>query len=241
MQENRPIVLSIAGFDPCGGAGVLADVKTFEQLKTQGMAIITANTIQTEDCFEAIEWMDIAMVKKSIETLIHRYVVKVVKIGVVKDFMFLKSIVDTIKVNNSKAFIIWDPVIKSSSGFNFFKEDDIKELPVVLPYIDLLTPNYDEYELLGSVLTEDNKVLIKGGHREEQVGVDILRIGTHEIAILPDTTSVHPKHGSGCVLSSAIAAHFALGHNLETACRLGKKYVEQYLNTHPSLLGHHHD
>lgn len=65
MQKKRSIVLSIAGFDPCGGAGVLADIKTFEQRKTQGMAVITANTIQTEDCFEAIEWMDIAMVKKA--------------------------------------------------------------------------------------------------------------------------------------------------------------------------------
>ena len=241
MQENRPIVLSIAGFDPCGGAGVLADVKTFEQLKTQGMAIITANTVQTEDRFIAIEWQDIQMVQKGIETLMHRYAIHVIKIGIVKDFMFLKSILDTVKANNSEAFIIWDPVIKSSSGFTFFKEDDIKELPVVLPYIDLLTPNCDEYKLLESELTESNNVLIKGGHREEQVGLDILRIGTHEIAILPDTTSAHPKHGSGCVLSSAIASQIALGHNLETACCLGKKYVEQYLNSHPTLLGHHHD
>lgn len=241
MQENHPIVLSIAGFDPCGGAGVLADVKTFEQLKTQGMAIITANTVQTEDRFIAIEWQDIQMVQKGIETLMHRYAIKVIKIGIVKDFLFLKSIVEAIKKYSPEAFIIWNPVIKSSSGFTFFKEDEIMKLPEVLVDIDLLTPNVDEYKLLESVLTESNKILIKGGHREEQVGLDILRIGTREIAILPDTTSVHPKHGSGCVLSSAIAAHFALGHNLETACRLGKKYVEQYLNTHPSLLGHHHD
>ena len=162
MQENCPIVLSIAGFDPCGGAGVLADVKTFEQLKTQGMAIITANTIQTEDRFIEMEWQDIQKVQKGIETLMNRYAIQVIKIGIVKDFTFLKSIVDTIKANNSKAFINWDPVIKSSSSFTFFKEDDVKELPVVLPDIDLLTPNYDEYELLGSVLTENNNVLIKG-------------------------------------------------------------------------------
>jgi len=241
MQKNRPIVLSIAGFDPCGGAGVLADVKTFEQLKTQGMAIITANTIQTEDNFVAIEWQEVSIIQKSIETLMNRYAIHVIKIGIVKDFMFLKSIVDTIKAINSETFIIWDPVIKSSSGFTFFKEDEIMKLPEILDDIDLLTPNVDEYQLLESVLSESKQVLIKGGHREEQVGVDILRIGTHEIAILPDTTSAHPKHGSGCVLSSAIAAHFALGHNLETACRLGKKYIENYLNSHSSLLGHHHD
>ncbi|KAA5532079.1 bifunctional hydroxymethylpyrimidine kinase/phosphomethylpyrimidine kinase [Paenimyroides baculatum] len=241
MQENRPIVLSIAGFDPCGGAGVLADVKTFEQLKTQGMAIITANTIQTEDHFVASEWQDIQTVQKSIEVLMNQYIIQVVKIGVVKDFTFLKSIVDTVKVNNSETFIIWDPVIKSSSGFTFFNEDDVTKLPEVLANIDLLTPNVDEYKLLELVLTESNKVLIKDGHRKEQVGVDILRTGTHKIAILPDTTSVHPKHGSGCVLSAAIAAHLTLGKDLETACRLGKKYVEQYLNSHPYLLGHHHD
>jgi len=241
MQENRPIVLSIAGFDPCGGAGVLADVKTFEQLKTHGMAVITANTIQTEDHFMAIEWQDIQTVQKGIEMLMHRYAIKVIKIGIVKDFMFLKSIVDTVKVNNSEAFIIWDPVIKSSSGFTFFNKDDVKKLPEALTDIDLLTPNFNEYQLLESVLTQSNNVLVKGGHRKEQVGVDILKIGSHETAILPDAVSVSPKHGSGCVLSSAIAAAIALGQDLETACRLGKKYVEQYLNSHHSLLGHHHD
>lgn len=241
MQENRPIVLSVAGFDPCGGAGVLADVKTFEQLKTQGMSVITANTIQTENHFMAIEWQDIQTVQKGIETLMHRYTIKVIKIGIVKDFMFLKSIVDTVKANNSQAFIIWDPVIKSSSGFTFFNKDDVKNLPEVLTGIHLLTPNFDEYELLKSVLTQSNNVLVKGGHRKEQVGVDILKIGSHEIAILPDAVSVSPKHGSGCVLSAAIAAQITLGQGLETACRLGKKYVEQYLNSHHSLLGHHHD
>lgn len=171
----------------------------------------------------------------------HRYVVKVVKIGVVKDFVFLKCIVDTIKASNSKAFIIWDPVIKSSSGFTFFNENDLEKLPRVLTDIDLLTPNFDEYEQMESVLTKHNKILIKGGHRKEYVGVDILRIDSQEVAILPNTTSVYPKHGSGCVLSSAIAAGIALGQDLETACQFGKKYVEHYLNSHPSLLGHHHD
>lgn len=241
MQENRPLVLSIAGFDPCGGAGVLADVKTFEQLKTHGMAVITANTIQTEDHFMAIKWQDIQTVQKGIEMLMHRYAIKVIKIGIVKDFMFLKSIVDTVKVNNSEAFIIWDPVIKSSSGFTFFNKDDLKKLPEVLTEIDLLTPNFNEYQLLESVLTQSNNVLVKGGHRKRRVGVDILKTGSHEIAILPDAVFVSPKHGSGCVLSSAIAAQIALGQGLEIACRLGKKYVEQYLNSHHSLLGHHHD
>lgn len=241
MQKSRPTVLSIAGFDPCGGAGVLADVKTFEQLNVQGMAIVTANTIQTEDNFMTIDWQHIPTIQRSIKTLMHRYAIKVIKIGIVRDFMFLKSIVDIIKANSSAAFIIWDPVIKSSSGFTFFNKDDITILPQVLADIDLLTPNFDEYKLLESVLTESNNVLIKGGHRKEQIGVDILRTGTQEIAMQPSVISVSPKHGSGCVLSAAIAAHKALGQHLETACQLGKKYVEHYLNSHPSLLGHHHD
>lgn len=241
MQKNRKIVLSIAGFDPCGGAGVLADVKTFEQLHTQGMAIVTANTIQTEDSFLTIEWQDVRSVQKSIETLMHRYPVNVVKIGIVRDFMFLETILKTIKKNSSNMFIVWDPVLRSSTGYTFFNENDLRLLSEILPQIDLLTPNFDEYQLLEPLLSHSAKVLVKGGHRKEQIGVDILKVGKDAVTILPGDLTVFPKHGSGCVLSSAIAAHIALGRDLETACRLGKNYVEQYLNSHSSLLGYHHD
>lgn len=243
MQGDRPIVLTIAGFDPCGGAGVLADIKTFEQVQVQGMAIITAHTIQTENRFVCLEWQEIDRIQKGIRTLMDQYKIDVIKIGVVRDFEFLKAVVECVKSQNGNAFIIWDPVITSSSGFNFFKEEDLRDLSSIAETIDLITPNYDEYNLLEfySEIKNLNALFVKGGHLKEDIGMDILQDGKTETVFPPTTDNVYPKHGSGCVLSSAIAAHLALGKTLEEACRLGKLYVEQFLNSHPALLGYHNN
>ena len=91
MSENRPFVLTIAGFDPSAGAGVLADVKTFEQHHVFGFAINTGNTIQTEDVFYEIQWTDLTFVLKSLNTFFKKYEIKVVKIGVVPSLDYLKE------------------------------------------------------------------------------------------------------------------------------------------------------
>mgnify|MGYP000996419588 CR=1 FL=1 len=239
MQENRPIVLSIAGLDPCAGAGVLADIKTFEQLKVYGMSVITANTIQTEDAFFDIQWHAIDTVLQTIHTLMQRYNIAAVKIGIVPNLAFLHAIVQAVKTNNSNAFIVWDPVLTSSTGFDFFYEADWSEHIGVLQQLDLITPNYNEYQILSTHLDTETNLFIKGGHRTEQVGMDILRIGHFEKQFEPQVDAVFPKHGSGCVLSAAIAAYGSLGYTLIEACSHAKKYIETYLNSHPSLLGYH--
>lgn len=241
MQINKPIVLSIAGFDPCAGAGVLADIKTFEQLGIQGMAVLTANTIQTEDTFLAVEWQDIAIVVSGICTLMNRYPISVVKIGVVPDFQFLKIIVDTVRKENPTCFLIWDPVIKSSTGYSFFNTEEVDVLPEVLGVINLLTPNLEEYYLLAKYLSDSGHILVKGGHDEVRKGWDTLKYGMEDIALPPGDTTCFAKHGSGCVLSAAIAAQIAQGKDLLLACQLGKIYVERFLNSHPSLLGYHNN
>lgn len=191
MQADRPFVLSIAGFDPCSGAGVLADVKTFEQHHVQGMAVVTANTIQTEDAFFKLEWLPLEEILESIKTLMKRYKFKAVKIGIVPDMNYLKEIINTIKFSNGNTFIIWDPVIQSSSGFSIFNKNDIANLLEVLDLIDLTTPNYDEYLLLKEQIQSNktNTVLVKGGHRNDLKGVDILYQNGAEILIQP----IHKK------------------------------------------------
>ena len=119
MSENRPIVLTIAGFDPSGGAGVLADVKTFEQHKVYGFAINTGNTIQTENEFHKIQWTPIDFVLESIKTLLDSYAIRAVKIGIVPSLDYLKQIIFCIKKHSPKIKIIWDPVLKSSTEFDF--------------------------------------------------------------------------------------------------------------------------
>lgn len=241
-KQQRPAVLSIAGFDPSGGAGLLADMKTAEQLQTRGMAIMTANTIQTEDTFFHIDWVDVKVVCMGIEALMQRYPIQVVKIGIVKDLAFLAVILHAIRAQDPAAFIIWDPVLKSSSGFSFFDAADGNALGRLLPAIDLLTPNAEEYQALAPALTDfPNALLLKGGHREKERGVDtLLQPGTC-IDFPPGAGAIYPKHGSGCVLSAAIAAYLAQGKKLAEACRKAKAYTEQFLNSHPSLLGFHYD
>jgi len=242
MQKEKPIVLSIAGFDPCGGAGVLADIKTFEQLHVRGMAVLTANTVQTEDTFSTIIWADIDVVQKGIKELMQRYMISVVKIGIVKDTTFLAAILTSVYTCNPDVFVIWDPVLKSSSGFTFFKADDMELLKGIIPKIDLLTPNFEEYQILELLLKNyfPNAFLIKGGHRKDQKGVDCLIQTGCTTDFHPQVDRIYPKHGSGCVLSSAIAAHIACGSGIEEACRQAKTYIEQFLNSHPSLLGFHY-
>ncbi|MDR6406243.1 MULTISPECIES: hydroxymethylpyrimidine/phosphomethylpyrimidine kinase [Chryseobacterium] len=238
--------MSIAGYDPSGGAGLLADIKTMEQLKVQGLGVCTAMTLQTESQCLSLSWQPLDEILNSIDVLMKNYSIHVVKIGVVKDAEFLTEIVKTIKSINPEAKIIWDPVLKSTSEFCFFDLNTISRLENILKQIDLMTPNYNEYKILeGNNLFKDLNnscsVLIKGGHREDKLGIDILLENGKEITIHPngETSVFYPKHGSGCVLSSAIASHLALGENLENACRNGKLYIEKFLTSNSTLLGFH--
>ncbi|WP_313214966.1 hydroxymethylpyrimidine/phosphomethylpyrimidine kinase [Soonwooa sp.] len=245
MYSERPFVLSVAGFDPCGGAGILADVKTFEQHQVQGLAVMTANTLQTENHVFSVDWIGIEDVLKSIKTLLDFYPIKAVKIGIVPNSQYLKRIVDVLKMSNSKPIIVWDTVLKSSSGKTFFNEDDIQNVMEILPLLDLITPNFLEFEYLKSmkILNENQKmpcnVLLKGGHRKDAEGLDILFTENEIFDIKPKTEKVFQKHGSGCVLSSAIVANLALGNTIKQACIEAKNYMENYLNSSPNLLGHH--
>ena len=241
MQRDRPVVLSIAGYDPSGGAGVLADMKTMEQLHVQGMAVLTASTIQTEDEFIQLEWLPLEFLLESISILLVRYPVRVVKIGVVRNAGFLQAIIEGVRNCSKDIIIVWDPVLVSSSGYTFFSKKDIKILESLATKIDLITPNYNEYlTLCASLDLEGYKnVLVKGGHRKNMLGTDVLIQSKTETAFLPTRKVLFEKHGSGCVLSSAIAAYLARGKTMKEACWCGKQYIEQFLNSSPSLLGKH--
>lgn len=131
MSANRPFVLTIAGFDPSGGAGILADIKTFEQHHVYGLAVNTGNTIQTENEFFEMQWTDIAFVLNSVEKLFGNYTIKAAKIGIVPSLNYLKEIVFAVKRLSPKTKIIWDTVLKSSSEFNFItieSQDDLIEI-----------------------------------------------------------------------------------------------------------------
>ncbi|WP_294269559.1 hydroxymethylpyrimidine/phosphomethylpyrimidine kinase [uncultured Chryseobacterium sp.] len=240
----RPFVMTIAGYDPSGGAGVLADIKTMEQLRTSGLAVCTAITVQTEsECLD-LEWQPMESITRTAELLLKKYPVQTVKIGVVKDAAMLGEILEMIIRINSEIKVIWDPVLKSTSEFAFFDLDTLAQLDKVMDKLCLVTPNWNEYQVLtGNHLFQGNicSVLMKGGHRTDRPGTDVLLLHGMEIPLQPSDESrlYTPKHGSGCVLSSAIASWLARGEDTETACRKAKLYVEHYLKSNPSLVGYH--
>ncbi|MFA9186988.1 hydroxymethylpyrimidine/phosphomethylpyrimidine kinase [Flavobacterium sp. FBOR7N2.3] len=250
MSTNRPFVLSIAGFDPSAGAGVLADIKTFEQHQVYGFAINTANTIQTENEFVSIQWTALDFVLQSIETLFKAYEIKVVKIGIVPSLDYLKSIVFLMKKLSPKTQIVWDTVLKSTTEFDFLRIENQKDLVAVLNELELITPNYYEILKLDSKeksvenitekLSKNCAVLLKGGHHPTEIGTDYLHTSNQFFRLESKNGKTHQKHGSGCVLSAAITANLALDQELLTACKNAKSYTENFLLSNPTQLGNHY-
>ncbi len=249
MQRDRSIVLSVAGFDPSAGAGVLADIKTFEASFVYGLAICTANTFQTDQSFLRCDWFKIEDVEQQIEILSNRFSIEVVKIGIVPNFNFLEKVADKILKNNPLCKIIWDPVYKSSTGFQFFDTEWTNEdRNRVLSKLYLLTPNTAESKVFskcedaldgGKYLSQFCSVLLKGGHSSVSSSSDILFAHSKEIVFESDRFKTQGKHGSGCVLSASIAAQLSLGCSLEEACVEAKKYISNYLLSSENLLGYH--
>jgi len=250
MDANRPVVMSIAGFDPCGGAGILADIKTFEQFKVYGLGINTAQTLQTENDFISIRWETENDILKALGTMLAHYDVKAIKIGIVENIGTLRKIVSFIHQKNKEIKIIIDTVIKSSSGFNFWNEKTNEtQLFDIMSKSFLITPNYNEaLQLMPADNSKDAaqklaawcNVLLKGGHNSDEVGVDYLYTKTGIRKFIATTSTISAKHGSGCVLSAAITANLALGFDLVTSCTNAKRYIEQFLASNNTLLGYHH-
>ncbi|MES2132964.1 MAG: hydroxymethylpyrimidine/phosphomethylpyrimidine kinase [Bacteroidota bacterium] len=249
MSYNRPIVLSLAGFDPCGGAGVLADIKTFEQHQCLGMAINTAITRQVEDEFISVEWLSLHTIIDQLKTLTDRYDIHFVKIGIIENLDTLLEVVSYLKQQNKHVAIVWDTVLSASGGFNFIETLDKEKLKALLKNIRLITPNVNEVKKLSGLAHETDAaidlasychVLLKGGHSKENEGVDFLFSGDRVTEIKKQTSKIiYPKHGSGCILSAAITSQLALGNDLETACQKAKQYIETLLNSNSNLLAYH--
>lgn len=242
--------MTIAGFDPSAGAGILADIKTFEQHRVQGFAVQTANTIQTEDTFFKIEWTTLDFVIQAMEVLFEKNNIKAVKIGIVPSLCFLKEIVFFIKRLSPKTKIVWDTVLKSSTNFDFLTVENQSLLIEILMQVDLITPNFNEILKLSPKDIHPTKtakdlskycaILLKGGHNPNEIGVDYLYQKNEIIRLPPNKLLPIEKHGTGCVLSAAITANLALELSLEMACKNAKKYIEAYLQSNQTKLGYHY-
>ncbi|MEJ6979151.1 hydroxymethylpyrimidine/phosphomethylpyrimidine kinase [Pedobacter sp. P351] len=243
MTSERPVVLSIAGFDPSGGAGILADIKTFEQNLVYGFGVLTANTFQTDTDVKDLSWIPLAEIKDQIKLLMDRWEIEWFKIGIIESADVLHQVVQFIIQQNQEAKFVWDPVLRSSSGFPFFRSD--RDIATLLKHITVLTPNLPEFEILigkeenALSLSESTMIYLKGGHREDaELGKDVLYWNSRKYIFEAKNLGTS-KHGSGCILASAICSNLALNIPVQLAFEKAKQYIEQVLSSNPSLLGWH--
>jgi len=248
LNKNK-YILTIAGFDPSSGAGITSDIKTFEAHGLYGLSVCTAITVQNDICFKDCEWVATEVIIPQIETLFERFEISVVKIGLVASWEVVSILLDKLKSLNPEIKVILDPIIKATAGFDFHTTENQDVLDKIFKQCYLITPNYEEIEqLYPHLVIQDTiehiskltNVYLKGGHRKDKKGWDELYHSSIVMTSLPPNTDiVFDKHGSGCVLSSAIASNLLLEQPLEDASKNAKEYIEVFLNSNESLLGTH--
>ena len=254
MKENintlstRPTVLTIAGLDPSACAGILADIKTLEAHKVNGMSVCTANTRQNVNKFEEPNWIKFDDILSQLNLLQKEKYFDFVKIGLIENFLVLDKIIDELLSQNKSVKIIWDPICKASAQFEFHKNIDQKLLEIICSKLYLVTPNLNEIKLLVpgkitddacSYLAKFCNILLKGGHSTDNTSTDTLFIQKTIHRFKANKLANFSKRGTGCVLSSAILANLANGQELINACENAKKYITNYLTSNDSQIGYH--
>jgi hydroxymethylpyrimidine/phosphomethylpyrimidine kinase len=248
MPTPRPYALTIAGFDPSAGAGVLADIKTMEANSVYGLAACTALTVQNDVAFERVRWVPLADVQDQIRLLLGRFPVRFIKIGLIESLPILLELVTWLKAQNPALGIIWDPVLRATAGYEFHDRPEAGLLQAICRELALLTPNRPEAlrllstaspEAAAEALAAWCPVLLKGGHATGPEATDLLLTGTERRELSAPRLPHGEKHGSGCVLSAAVLARLALGDNLGAACWAGKAYTTAFLGSNDTLLGYH--
>lgn len=237
--------LTIAGSDPSGGAGIQADLKTFSALGVYGATAITAVTVQNTQSVKYVHKLPAQVVYNQIVAVMEDVTVDAVKIGMVNDAETLDAIVRALTAYRPK-YLVVDPVMVSTSGCALMQPDALAIMKErLLPMADLVTPNLPEaWTLAGTDTSVDDAaqailrlgvkaLLIKGGHAEGKTKTDYLYIykgeGLKRVELTAETVDTLNTHGTGCTLSSAIAALLACGNGLEDAVRKAKEYLTEAL------------
>jgi len=246
LIHHYPRVLSIAGSDSGGGAGIQADLKTFAALGCYGMTAITALTAQNTCGVRAIHGVPPEMLRDQIDAVVEDIGVDAVKIGMLHSPEIVRTVAQAL-ARHSLPHVVFDPVMVATSGAKLITDEAISVLVTELfPRAAVITPNLDEAGLLvGRTLRSQpdmlsaaqtllgqgaRAVLLKGGHLAGDDVADLLLLPNGEpIWLHGPRIQTANTHGTGCTLSSAIAAHLALGLGLVDAVRAARRYIRQAL------------
>ena len=243
----RSSVISIAGFDPSAGAGILQDVKTMENLGIRGFGVCSAITFQTEDEFFGVSWIPPHQIQLQFDLLMKKYDVQVMKIGLIQSIEVLDELVSFIRKKYPEIKIVWDPILRASAGFRF--HDGINEALMyeILSQIFLVTPNVSEATALMEMKDEMKavesiarfcNVVVKSYQNESGVYDILIENGKKDLFPVGHLTE-EQKHGSGCVYSAALTSFLASGRSLRDACLKAQNYTIQFLDSEKGLLGSH--
>jgi hydroxymethylpyrimidine kinase/phosphomethylpyrimidine kinase len=237
-----PNVLSIAGSDPSGGAGVQADLKTFSALGCYGMAALTALTAQNTRGVSGVHVPPAAFVAAQIDAIFEDVEVHAVKIGMLASGEIVEMVAGRLRAHGARNIVL-DPVLVATSGDSLGAPDVVEAMKRHLfPLASLVTPNVPEAaRLSGGVAADDlaglealaralhaqgtQAVLVKGGHLGGALAEDVLFDGASVRVFKAERVATRNTHGTGCTLSSAIAAYLAYGKSLGEAVAVAKDYL----------------
>ena len=252
-------VLTIAGVDPSGGAGVLADIKAMSALGTFATGVVAALTAQNTRTVSGVMPVPADFVRRQIDTLFEDVRIDAVKIGMLGAKDVMATVAEALKAHAAPKIVL-DTVMVAKSGDRLMPDDAVAFFrETLLPIAGLITPNLPEASvLLGREVTQIDQmheaaqdlysfcgtggaVYLKGGHAEGDLLRDVFYDGKRFVDL--DGPRVHTKntHGTGCTLSSAIAALWARTDNLEEAVRAARRYMQQAVAAADDLsVGHGH-
>jgi len=251
MSKAPPRILSIAGSDSSGGAGIQADIKTITMLGGYAMSAITTVTAQNSVGVQAIAPMSGDVVYSQINSCVDDIGVDAIKIGMLHDIEIITAVADAIE--DVDVPIVLDPVMVSTSGSVLIAPDALSAMREKLfPLAFLITPNLPELSHLTQSSPKTNSdmiqaaeglsketgsaILAKGGHTEDARVVDVLiQPGGRAVQFDHARIDTPHTHGTGCTLSSAITTLLGHGQSLEHAVRLGRNFVLQAIQEAPGF------
>jgi hydroxymethylpyrimidine/phosphomethylpyrimidine kinase len=250
-RTQTPIALTIAGSDSGGGAGIQADLRTFHAFGVFGTSAVTAITAQNTTGVSRVHPIPLEIVRAQIDMVFEDLRPGAVKTGMLATAPLVRAVAAALADHGSVTLVL-DPVMVSSSGARLLDEDAVESLArELLPLATLVTPNLDEARILTGLPVEGESgqreaanrlvemgasaALVKGGHGDGRELVDLLWDGRKESSWRRERIGTRNTHGTGCTLSSAVAAGLATGLELEHAVERALNYVAEAIRTAPGL------
>jgi hydroxymethylpyrimidine/phosphomethylpyrimidine kinase len=253
-----PNVLSIAGVDPSGGAGLLADLKAFSALGAYGTGVVAALTAQNTTGVTGVQAVPVAFIAQQIDTLFADVRIDAVKLGMLGTAEVVSTVAAALRRHGVQRIVV-DPVMVSKSGHHLLSADAVATLRrEILPLAEIITPNLPEAEVLlnGQAIRTladmrdaaralhqlgPRIVMLKGGHLDGAESIDVIDNGIVQVELHADRIVTKNTHGTGCTLSAAIAALLPQHENPIDAIRAAKNYLTAAIAASGRLsVGHGH-